>query len=59
MKKWWESMNKIDRCSLMQSLYFDSELGNLNYVAIPSHIRVALMFIWQKKYKDVKHELNF
>ncbi len=59
MKQWWEEMDKIDRCSLMQSLYFDSELGNLTYILIPTHIRIGLMYIWNKKYKNVKYELNF
>ena len=58
MKQFWESMNKIDRCDFMQSLYFDKELGKLEYIALPTHIRIGLVLVWNKKYKDCKHELN-
>ena len=55
MKQFWESMNKVDRCDFMQSLYFDKELGKLEYIALPTHVRIGLVFVWNKKYK---HELN-
>ena len=59
MNKFWEEMNKVDRRSFMESLYFDPELGNLTYIALPTHIRIALISVWNKKYKDNKKELNF
>jgi len=59
MSDYWNSLSKIDRCSLMESLYILSDVGNMEWDNVPGHIKIMLYSKWNNKWKDQTHELTF
>jgi hypothetical protein len=57
--EYWESLHKIDRCSLLETIYIDSELGNYKYEDLHGHIRLILVSLFNYKWKHQTHELTF
>lgn len=59
MENYWNSLPKVDRCSLMEPLYIVPEIGNLEFNDIPSHLRSMFYRQWESKWKHYTHELTF
>ena len=59
LRNYWESMNEVDRGSLMESIYINKEIGILEFSKIPNHLRAMLYSLWNKKWRHQKNEINF